>query len=177
MREARITGRIEAEARFSQGIYFSADTSRSTVEIELAPLEGGLFRAEITVDGAPEWMSLNISLETGDFAIGDVIGIIADLRAPDPFDIHPFIRTDHGGTCRDTPLAETLTVSSSGGTSILFHPVAASDPLTDGAGFHTLVLPLPHRSLTFDLQDFRLLHVASGEGMPAISETLGSRSV
>ena len=140
------------------GVYFSADLSQSDVKITLQDAGASLLKATIEVTGSPQWLSLNIELGEGSFAVGETVGLLTDTEAKDSFTIWPFLRSFREGFENDTPFSEALHFDTAPTVSTLLHQVASSDPLADGAGYHTLVLPLPAQSSAFTLRDMRVLH-------------------
>lgn len=158
LRHMQATGPIVPGEHLLPGVYFSADLSQSDVKITLQDAENCLLQATTEVTGTPQWLSLNIELGEGSFAIVETVGLLADTQAEDTFTIWPFIRSFRAGIEYDTPFGEALRFDATPTVTTLLHQLASGDPLADGAGYHTLVLPLPARSCAFTLRDMRVVH-------------------
>lgn len=175
LRKTELSGPHDLDKRVTPEVYFSAETSQAGVEITLLPQEGGLLKAEILVSGNPEWLTLNIGLGSGNFEIGDTLGIAYDLRGSDEFSVQPFIRSSYDGVEYDTALADDFRFGALPG--VLLHPITAEVPLTYSAAFHTLILPLPKRNSAFEIRNLRLFHVEASSGLAASVTTLGGLAV
>jgi len=158
LRHMQATGPVAPGEHLLPGVYFSADLSQSNVKITLQDAEGSLLQATTDVTGTPQWLSLNIELGEGSFAAEEILGLLAETQAEDPFTVWPFIRSFRAGIEYDTPFSEALSFETAPTVSTLLHQVALGDPLAEGAGYHTLVLPLSVRSSSFTLRDMRVLH-------------------
>ena len=157
LRHMQATGPVAPGEHLVPGVYFSADLSQSDVKITLQNAEGSLLQAIIEVTGSPQWLSLNIELGEGSFAVEETVGLLVDTQAETPFSVELFIRSFREGFEHDTPFSETLHFDTASTVSTLLHQVAPGDPLANGAGYHTLVLPLPAQNSAFPLRDMRVL--------------------
>lgn len=158
LRYMQATGPVSPEEHLLSGVYFSADLSQSDVKITLQTSEKSLLNAAIDVIGTPQWLSLNIELGEGSFAVEETVGLLAETQADTPFTVWPFIRSFHAGVKYDTSFSESLPFNTTQTVTTLLHQLASGDPLADGTGYHTLVLPLPTRSSAFTLRHMRVVH-------------------
>ncbi len=159
LRRMQATGPVAPGEHLLPGVYFSADLSQSDVKIVLQDAENGLLKATTEVTGTPQWLSLNIELGEGSFTVKETVGLLAEVQADTPFSIWPFIRSFRTGSEYDTPFGEALNFNKLPTVTTLLHQIELGDLLADGSGYHTLVLPLPAQSNSFELHDMRVLHI------------------
>lgn len=158
LRYMQATGPVSPGEHLLPGFYFSADLSQSDVKITVQTSQKSLLSATVDVTGTPQWLSLNIELGEGSFAVEETIGLLTQTQAGNPFTVWPFIRSSRGGIEYDTSFNEALPFDTTQSVTTLLHQLTSGDPLVDGAGYHTLVLPLPARSSAFTLHDMRVMH-------------------
>lgn len=156
LRQSSVTGNITIGDHISPEIYFGADTEGADVSTTLHNTDTGLLNVSVEVSGDPEWLTLNIGLGSGAFQDGDTFGVVIDAQGSDSFESPAFIRSDFGTYVEDTALADPVQFGTAHGLHTLLHPFGSADPIVYGSGYHTLVLPLPHRSLSLHLRDLRL---------------------
>lgn len=143
-------------------IYFSWDTQNGTVSAELDRAEGGLLRTRLDITGRPAWLTLNIELGRLRFREGGSFGMLIETgpqnaRDGHPIGMFPFIRSsDAEGGYQDTALRGDLLLGKGRGIWSLTHWVRSHDPMAAAGAYHTLVLPLPRRSLVLDIRDLKL---------------------
>lgn len=164
LRQASITATAEEGGHISPEVYFSWDKAQAEVAIALHSGPGQLVSAAVTLKGTPRWFALNIGLGAGAFAAGDRVGLVIDAGSTVAFACHALVRSSKQGETFDTPLAQEIRLTPPGGTQVVLHTLAASDPMVWTAGYHTLILPLPMQSCRFDLRDLRLVHLAADAG-------------
>ena len=178
LRQSDLTGAIEENTHIVPEVYFSADSANGTAAVELLPRQDALLKVRVTVTGLPDWLTFNIGMGEGRFQPRDTLGVVAevstDLKAESDFRATPFIRSDQMG---DTHFAAGFALSTEAQPASLLHPVTSADALTYGSVYHTLVLPLPKRTMTLTVHALRLIHMDASEGLSAEMAKLGCFAV
>ncbi|MCP4825928.1 MAG: hypothetical protein GY892_17720 [Shimia sp.] len=155
------------------GIYLSWDQKECDVQMALSRAESGLLKIAAQVEGAPRWMSLNITLGEAAFEAHSILGVIACLQGSLNTSLPMFIRSRKDEEVFDTRLREDIVVADTLAVRAGLHQMMPSDALVDVLGFHTLVVELPCQSFDLDLRDFRLFLLQSTETLMAEQVTLG----
>ena len=163
LRQATFSMPVAQGVHVSPHVYFSWDEEDASVSIALRSKPGRLLTADVRVEGAPRWLTLGIDLGPGQFAEGQVLGLVIRGASSVGFDLAPFIRSRQDGATQDTPLQDTARLQPKPHTVVLLHDVLSQEPLTQGSDFHALILPLPRQDFTLHLHDLRFFEV-SGSG-------------
>ena len=166
------------------GFYFSWDKEEAQVDLTLerpagdkqARLAGqpAMARFRARVSGKPRWLSLNVSLDTQDFAAGDVLALVGALHCPEAESLPAFLRSDAGGAQGDTPFSEPLRCAGAAGIGVSLHTVQPADKLLAPGAFHTLIVPLPPHDFTLLLGDLRFITLPASAGLRSQPPSLAS---
>lgn len=174
LRKAEFDTSVENNTPFAASLYFSWDEEHGQVVITAQSGSHDLLRADITCSGAPQWFSLNIPLGETQFAAGDVLGVIFDIDSSDAQELSLFVRSAQGVGYIDTHLQDMLILQEGRNICTMLHTIGPSDGLAQGAGYHTLILPLPSGNLKLALKDARLFVLPAERGFQSSPAQLSS---
>jgi hypothetical protein len=144
---------------------FHWDAEQAQVTLDLIDDPGALLSMTATVAGTPRWLTLSVALGNVEFAVGEVIGLAARAELPEDalpeselfeWTLAPLIRSRSGQTAQDTSFGESLAFGPRTPPGVLLRKLRGGDPMVGPPQFHTLILPLPHRSFRLRLNDLRL---------------------
>ncbi len=158
------------------GIYFNWDSETSTVDVSLNRPPGSLLSFAASASPPPRWFSLNLSLDKARFAVGDVIGIVAELASDEAGALPLFIRSARDNQIHDTPLTESLHCKDGCGISTALYTVDSADPLAGPTAYHTLVIQLPDTGCRLDIRDLRIFVIPADRALRTAPPTLASES-
>ena len=164
--------RAEPGKAFVPQVYFSWDAEQAQVALNVTDDPGSLLSMAAEITGTPRWITLSIALGSGEFALGEVLGLA--IRAEGELVLAPFMRSRRGETLQDTGFGEGLTLGTQAKTGVLLHKLTGGDPMVGQAQFHTLILPLPKQSFHLRLLDLRLFVLPAALGAEPDLPRLGS---
>lgn len=162
----------EAALYLVPGVYFSWDAGNGDVTLDIRPELGLLMQVEAKVARAPEWLSFNLEMGEGTLNEGDVLGIVAEFEGCAGVELPVFVRSSREGEIADTWLQNRFDGSDARSVQTVLHAVRGNEPLGQGQGYHTLVMPLPRRDFALELRDLRVFVLPASYGL-----TLGAKTV
>lgn len=176
LRQATLNGMAVNNAPLAEGIYFSWDDEHANIALTLEATQQELFSAKGTVEGTPEWFSLNITLGQDRLEAGDVLGVVIEAETAAKLTGDPFVRSawPDGGYV-DTEMQDTLDLAAGHHIQVLLHTVKADEALTSDA-YLTLVLPLPHTDIEVSIKDIRIFVIEANRGFRSVSPTVSDFS-
>lgn len=172
LRQKTLGGQVVNNAHLAEGIYFSWDDDNARIALDMSSGPQELLSVKGTVEGAPQWFSLNITLGQDRLQAGDVLGLVIEAETATRLTGMPFLRSawPDGGYV-DTLLQDHLDLAAGHHVQVLLHTVKAEEALT-GDAFLTLVLPLPAANIELSLRDIRLFVVEAKRGLRSIPQTV-----
>lgn len=147
------------------GVYFSWDTEKGGVSLDVRPELGALAHVRAAVTGAPRWLTLNFVLGEGAFSAGDVLGVVVEFEGCEGRAMQPFIRSVRDGRFEDTEFKDRIDGAEERSVQVLLHPLKASDRAAAGPAHHELVIPLPRQDFSLDLRDLRYFVLPAARGV------------
>lgn len=174
LRQAALSMPVAQGVHVTPHVYFSWDEENGGASISLRSKPGRLLTADVRVQGAPRWLTLCLDLGPGQFAEGQVLGLVIRGASSVGFDLAPFIRSRQDRATQDTPLQDMARLQPKPQTVVLLHDVLSQEPLTQASDHHALILPLPRQDVTLQLHDLRLFEVSGSEDSTLPRRTLTS---
>lgn len=165
LRDATLSGPVESDAHVLPDIYFNWDTEQGDVQLEITSEPGMLMNIQAKVAKPPRWFSLNLSLGSDQFTVGDVIGLVAELESSPDLSLTSFIRSSDKGEWADTELEERLPGTTLRAVQTVLHTVEPGDGLPWNNGYHTLILRLPPQDFRIQLWDMRFFVLPQNRGL------------
>lgn len=173
LRDTAITQQMQNDVELVPGCYFSWDEAAEPT-LEIASEPGMLLSLDARIDRAPEWFSFNLALAKTTLNIGDVLGIVADLKGAAGVTLPtPFLRIAREDRLQDVPLRESLKGSATRRVRTLLHTVMDKDGLHEKSVYCALVIPMPTQNFRLDLHDLRLFVIPAARGMLTDAPSLG----
>jgi hypothetical protein len=108
LRNSDQSGTAEQDITLVEAIYFSWDSSKGEMALDLSAPSRTLCEITGRVSGGPDWLILNIAMGTCDFGSRDVLGVCAEVTGPQDITSALFIRSRVQKSIFDTPLNEPL---------------------------------------------------------------------
>lgn len=147
-----------------------------TTKLMAHKTEGTLLDLEIAITGgSPDWLTFNIALGQGRFALKEALGFVyrGEIVGAAP-ELHPRIRANHRGKVFDAPLQDLWSFTAPKLPKVSLHTVTSQHEVVSKDAYHMLLVPLPRRSCRVILYELRLFWVGAEHGHVLHDGTLAS---
>ena len=166
LREAVFDMPVSNGQALVDGVHIGWDEAGPEVRLTAGSAPGQLVSLGLQTDPAPGWVEITISLGWAGFLADDVFGVVARLSGCADLPLPLLVRTERDEGRDETPLQEPLIGSAAPLARTALHTIGPDETFTRGDGAHALVLRLPRRDLTLDLQDLRVFLMPAFLGLP-----------
>lgn len=174
LKAAQFSGAAQQLVPLVPGAFFLWSEDRGVVDLEAASAPGNALLMRAVVAEAPDWVTLHVQMGPGQFAPGDVIGLIYDLRCDIEVDCTISIQSWQNGQYQETEFQEPLCCGPRRETRTAMHTVSEVDGLPYAQEFHTLILRLPLQNFELELFNLRFFFLPASQGLKTRGPTLAS---
>ncbi|MDJ0820346.1 MAG: hypothetical protein QNJ09_00880 [Paracoccaceae bacterium] len=166
LRKASFDMQVTNGQALIDGVYVGWDATGPEVRMTARSAPGQLLSIEMQTDKVPGWVEIAIWLGWAGFLADDVFGVVAKLSGCAGLQLPLLVRTERDETHDETLLQDALTGSDTPMARTALHTIGPDETFTRGDGAHALVLRLPRRDLSLDLQDLRVFLMPAFLGLP-----------